>query len=334
VELTIGSAIFLTLLATFLFAFWYQALKHLGEYPLAGFVMWLYISSFITILAACRVLGAHDMPEGIFREIQGKELAAFGVCLGGAAMTYGLIVSLIHMKEYGMIANQAISGTAGAILGVILTFVVGGLSPDVSLTMVLAAAAVLIGASVILQYSRMIKTGDRKKQGENESQQNMESLKKQNKMLIFSNILMMGYSIAYMLGTRSELHPKGFPALLCVLLLAIGSLFAALSYAAVSLTTHHQWRQALIPPNRIPIYMALGAGICHYGGNLMQIYALPLLSAPVSNLLLKTSSLWTYLWGVVYGEYKGAVLKSKIFLAAGIGAYAVGILLLTYALYC
>ena len=75
--------------------------------------------------------------------------------------------------------------------------------------------------------------------------------------------------------------------------------------------------------------MALGAGICHYGGNLMQIYALPLLSAPVSNLLLKTSSLWTYLWGVVYGEYKGA-----IFLAAGIGAYAVGILLLTYALYC
>ena len=49
---------------------------------------------------------------------------------------------------------------------------------------------------------------------------------------------------------------------------------------------------------------ALGAGICHYGGNLMQIYALPLLSAPVSNLLLKTSSLWTYLWGVVYGEYK------------------------------
>ena len=40
------------------------------------------------------------------------------------------------------------------------------------------------------------------------------------------------------------------------------------------------------------------------------------------------------LWGVVYGEYKGAVLKSKIFLAAGIGAYAVGILLLTYALYC
>ena len=69
-ELTIGSAIFLTLLATFLFAFWYQALKHLGEYPLAGFVMWLYISSFITILAACRVLGAHDMPAyfGRFRE--------------------------------------------------------------------------------------------------------------------------------------------------------------------------------------------------------------------------------------------------------------------------
>jgi len=65
----------------------------------------------------------------------------------------------------------------------------------------------------------------------------------------------------------------------------------------------------------------------------MQIYALPLLSAPVSNLLLKTSSLWTYLWGVVYGEYKGAIRKSKLYLALGIGAYAVGIVILTYALY-
>lgn len=334
VELTIGSAVCLTLAATFLFAFWYQALKHLGDYPLAGFVMWLYISSFITILGACRVLGSRDMPQGIWYELQGKYPAAFGVCLGGAAMTYGLIVSLIHMKEYGMIANQAISGTAGAIFGVILTFVVGGLSPNVSLVMVLAAAVVLIGASVVLQYSGMIKSGDSPEQINQQNGITVESLKKQNKMLIFSNILSMGYSVAYMLGTRSELHPKGFPALLCVLLLSIGSLFAAFSYAAVSLTKHHQWKRAILPPNRLPIYMALGAGICHYGGNLMQIYALPLLSAPVSNLLLKTSSLWTYLWGIVYGEYKGAELKSKLFLGAGISAYAVGIMILTYALYC
>lgn len=333
-ELTIGTAIFLTLTATFLFAFWYQALKHLGDYPLAGFVMWLYISSFITILTANKVLGAHDMPSGIAAELAGKELAAVGVCLGGAAMTYGLIVSLIHMKEFGMIANQAISGTAGAILGLILTFVVGGLSKDVSLFLVILSAAVLIGASAVLQYSSVIKEGMVKEQKEEVTAEKMASLKKQNRMLIFSNVLMMGYSIAYMLGTRSELHPNGFPALLCVLLLSVGSLFAALSYAAVSLTRTHQWRKALLPPNKLPILMALGAGMCHYGGNLMQIYALPLLSAPVSNLLLKTSSLWTYLWGVLYGEYRGAILKSKLYLAAGIGAYAVGILILTYALYC
>lgn len=333
-ELTIGTAVFLTIAATFLFAFWYQALKHLGEYPLAGFVMWLYISSFLTILAACKVLGAGDMPLGIRAELAGKGWAAVGVCLGGAAMTYGLIVSLIHMKEYGMIANQAISGTLGAILGLVLTFVVGGLSKDVSLALVLLSAVVLIGASAILQYSSVIKNGVIKEQKEEETAEKVASLKKQNWMLVFSNILTLGYSVAYMLGTRSDLHPKGFPALLCVLLLSIGSLAAALSYAAVSLTRHHQWHVALLPPNKLPILMALGAGVCHYGGNLMQIYALPLLSAPVSNLLLKTSSLWTYLWGVLYGEYKGAIFKSKCFLTAGILAYAVGIIILTYALYC
>lgn len=333
-ELTIGTAVFLTISATFLFAFWYQALKHLGEYPLAGFVMWLYISSFLTILAACKVLGAGDMPLGIRAELAGKGWAAVGVCLGGAAMTYGLIVSLIHMKEYGMIANQAISGTLGAILGLVLTFVVGGLSKDVSLALVLLSAVVLIGASAILQYSSVIKNGVIKEQKEEETAEKVASLKKQNWMLVFSNILTLGYSVAYMLGTRSDLHPKGFPALLCVLLLSIGSLAAALSYAAVSLTRHHQWHVAFLPPNKLPILMALGAGVCHYGGNLMQIYALPLLSAPVSNLLLKTSSLWTYLWGVLYGEYKGAIFKSKCFLTAGILAYAVGIIILTYALYC
>ena len=333
VNLTIGTAIFLTLTATFLFAFWYQALKHLGDYPLAGFVMWLYISSFLTILAANKALGVRDMPAGIGAELAGKGLAAFGVCLGGAAMTYGLIVSLIHMKEFGMIANQAISGTVGAILGLVLTFVVGGLSKNVSLFLVLLSAVVLIGASAILQYSSVIKEGVIKEQKQKVTAEKLGSLKKQNRMLIFSNVLMLGYSVAYMLGTKSDLHPNGFPALLCVLLLSIGSLFAALSYAAVSLTRNHQWRQAILPPNKLPILMALGAGICHYGGNLMQIYALPLLSAPVSNLLLKTSSLWTYLWGVVYGEYKGAIRKSKLYLALGIGAYAVGIVILTYALY-
>lgn len=333
-QLTIGTAVFLTISATFLFAFWYQSLKHLGEYPLAGFVMWLYISSFLTILAACKVLGAGAMPQGIRAELAGKGWAAAGVCLGGAAMTYGLIISLIHMKEYGMIANQAISGTLGAILGLVLTFVVGGLSNDISLTLVLLSAAVLIGASAILQYSSVIKNGEIREQREEETAEKVASLKKQNWMLVFSNILTLGYSVAYMLGTRSDLHPGGFPALLCVLLLSIGSLAAALSYASVSLTIHQQWHAALLPPNKLPILMALGAGVCHYGGNLMQIYALPLLSAPVSNLLLKTSSLWTYLWGVLYGEYKGAIFKSKFFLTAGIFAYAVGIIILTYALYC
>lgn len=332
-ELTVGGGIFLTLLATFLFAFWYQALKHLGTYPLAGFVMWLYISSFLTILIACQVLGRHDMPNGLLAELSGKGWSAAGVCLGGACMTYGLIISLIHMKEYGMIANQAISGTVGAIFGLALTFVVGGLSKDVSITLVLLSAAVLIGASAVLQYSSMIKDGMIREQKQEETKGKMASLKKQNRMLIASNLLMLGYSVAYMLGTRSELHPNGFPALLCVLLLSIGSLGAALSYAAVSLTRHRQWSVAVLPPGKLPVLLALGAGICHYGGNLMQIYSLPLLSAPVSNLLLKTSSLWTYLWGVVYGEYKGAILKSKLYLAAGIAFYAVGIVILTYALY-
>lgn len=152
-------------------------------------------------------------------------------------------------------------------------------------------------------------------------------------MLVLSNLLLMGYSVAYMLGTRSALHPGGFPALLCVLLLATGSLLAALSYAAVSLTRSRRWKIALAPKNKLPILLGLGAGFCHYGGTILQIYSLPLLSAPVSALLTKTSSLWTYMWGIVYGEYKGTSARVKKILAVGILVFVIGIVMLTFALY-
>lgn len=341
-EMTITSAVFATLLAAFLFASWYQCLKHLGDYPLAGFVLWLYISSFITILIAVNLLKG-DMPNGIMAELEGKGLMALGVMLGGTSMTWGLIVSLNHMKKFGMVANMAIMGTVGSIVGLAVTFIVGGLSPSVSLPLVLVSAAVLLIASFITQYSTTIKaidtlpnfSEDKKSNGLEVADEDItkELLIKQNLMLIGSTVLTTGYSIAYMLGTRSQLHPNGFPPILCVFLLATGSLIGAVSYSSVSLTRNKQWKIALNPDNKLPIILAVISGVCHYGGNLLTIYSLPLLSAPVSNLLQRTSGIWTYFWGLAYGEYNGASRKSKVYLAIGVGIYILGTVMLTSGLY-
>lgn len=158
---TMTGAIVATLVASFMFALWYQALKHLEEYPLAGFVMWLYISSYATVWIAVAALGKKDIPAGILAELAGKGWQALGVVVGGACMTLGLIISLIHMKDNGMIANQAIAGSVASIFGLILNFVVGGLAENVSLLMVVASAAVLLVASAIIQQSSVVKYAEK-----------------------------------------------------------------------------------------------------------------------------------------------------------------------------
>jgi drug/metabolite transporter (DMT)-like permease len=337
VNLTTGGAVAATLFANFLFAFWYQGLKHLGKYPLAGFTLWLYISSFITMCLALIVLGPNDMPNGIGAELHGRWGLAAVVATGGMVMTIGLIVSLIHMKNNGMVANQAITGFLGSIVNLVLTFVVGGLPERISLKLVLLSAAVLLVASIICQYSttikdtKVIKSG--KEAGKRQGRQGSDSLIKQNIVLIISMILLTGYSVSYMVGTRTELRPDAFPPLLCVFILSIGSLLGAVSYGLIVLIPSGKFREVFFPGKKLPIFLGLGSGICHYGGNLLLIYALPLVSAPVSMLLSKTSSIWTYAWGIVYGEYKGASIKSKITLIAGIVGYIIGVLMLTNTLY-
>lgn len=333
-ELTIAQAILATLFASFLFAFWYQSLNHLGEFPLAGFIFWLYVGSYITVWVAVLLLGKTDLPNGILFELDGKIGMALIVIGGGICMTSGLIMSLVHMKANGMIANQAIAGSIGSILNLVVTFVVGGLTPGLSLPLVILAAVIILIASFVIQHSTILKYREQgidiTSRDVDDDEDKPDSVIKQNLMLLISNVLTIGYSLAYMLGTRSVNNPEGFHPLLATLLLATGSLIAAVSYSFVSLSRSRQLRMIFSPKYIKQISMGLGAGLCHYGGTVLQIYSLPVLSAPVSALLVRTSSVWTFIWGIVYGEYKGAKRKVKQWLFWGILLYIVGTVFLTW----
>lgn len=332
--MSVPVAIVATLIAAFMFALWYQFLNHLKQFPLPGFVFWLYISAYITVWVAVLFLGRRDLPNGIMAELEGKYGLALLCVFGGICMTSGLIISLIHMKANGMVANQAIAGSIGSILGLIVTFVVGGLAPGIPLSGVLIASAVIILASIVIQQSSIYKYRERgidlTSRDIDRDKSMPDSIMKQNLMLVLSNVLSIGYSIAFMLGTRSVNHPNGFPPLLVVLLLCTGSLLAAVTYALISLGRSGQLKVLFKPEFKFPIALGLIAGFCHYGGTILQIYALPPLSAPVSSLLIRTSSVWTFFWGILYGEYKGASKKVIQWLAAGIALYLIGTVYLTY----
>ena len=78
----------------------------------------------------------------------------------------------------------------------------------------------------------------------------------------------------------------------------------------------------------MPLLLSAISACCHYGGNMLSIYAMPVLSATMSFLFGKTSSVWTYFWGFYYKEFQGAKKKTLLLLLFGIGLYfgAIGLL--------
>ncbi len=210
--MSVPVAIVATLIAAFMFALWYQFLNHLKQFPLPGFVFWLYISAYVTVWVAVLSLGGRDLPNGIMAELEGKYGLALLCIFGGICMTSGLIISLIHMKANGMVANQAIAGSIGSILGLIVTFVVGGLAPGIPLSGVLIASAVIILASIVIQQSSIYKFRERgidlTSRDIDQDKSMPDSILKQNLMLVLSNVLSIGYSIAFIFRIRANPVPE------------------------------------------------------------------------------------------------------------------------------
>jgi hypothetical protein len=55
---------------------------------------------------------------------------------------------------------------------------------------------------------------------------------------------------------------------------------------------------------------------------------MPGLTATLSFLYGRSSSLWTYFWGMFYGEFAGAKRKTLVVLSVGLSMYFVGMALI------
>jgi hypothetical protein len=75
------------------------------------------------------------------------------------------------------------------------------------------------------------------------------------------------------------------------------------------------------------------AGFAHFGGNNIHTFTTRNLSAVVSWPLGFTAGLWTSMWGLVYGEYRGSPLRAYFLLAGGMVCYLVGALLIAMLVY-
>jgi hypothetical protein len=106
-------------------------------------------------------------------------------------------------------------------------------------------------------------------------------------------------------------------------LLASGAFTGSLVNSGIALTRSHQWGRLRTAGFKIHKF-GIWAGLFHYGGNIMAAFSVSFLSAAVAYPLGITAGLWTQLWGLAYGEFKGSPRAAYVALFAGLALYILG----------
>ena len=105
--------------------------------------------------------------------------------------------------------------------------------------------------------------------------------------------------------------------------LCTGAFIGAVAICGTILTMKRQWHVFWTNGMNIHIFGIL-SGVAHYGGNIIHTFATRNLSSVVSWPLGITAGLWTQMWGLVYGEFKGSPKITYVYLFVGIFCYLIG----------
>ena len=323
-------AVAITLLSAAMWGSWMQVIKRRGTYPIEGIAFWMFPFSFVMTGAITLLLSIWFLPEGIL--VASREHAAVipEILLGGAMLSCGVYFGLAGMGKLGMLRVTTLSGTMTCILGVVTSIAKEGLpSHPWALPLVLISSATLILASVLCAVSFQMCERDRLVQSESkpagERQRGGITLSMLACILLYA-VLSNGWSMGTATGATD-----GMPALLIGFYMAAGSALGILLLCGIVFTRRNMWKTVLcVHAEKKPLLLGLLAAVGYYGGNLLSIYTMSVLSVTLSFLFGRSYSIWTYLWSFYYGEYRGARRKTILVLSGGLLLYlcAIGLLFL------
>ena len=77
------------------------------------------------------------------------------------------------------------------------------------------------------------------------------------------------------------------------------------------------------------LVLASVAAFCHFGGNVLHAVFAPVVSVAIATVIGNSYHCWSYIWGLLYGEFKGTGKKTKGILFGGILLFVSGVILLS-----
>jgi len=323
-ELSTTIAVAMSLTAAFMWGSWLISLKYLGDYPLDGFFVTQFITSFIFVWSVGFTL---DGPAllGNIRQVYATDPSRVVVTLVcGVMYVIGMRLSLFVVKTIGLSLSQPIGSSVNILGGTLVAALVGGVPARLSPLKIALVVILLVGAVTASMISGKLHTKNRE-QSEYKSGLNytMKDLWRALGLALFAAAFIPAYTIGISYGLHSITQPNGLAVLPFMALLVSGAFTGAMLGSGLLLTINKQWSIIFHAPMSVHKFGII-SGLFHYGGNIIHTFATASLSSVVSWPLGITASLWTQLWGLVYGELRGAPCRAYLALFLSIAFYLLG----------
>ncbi len=330
-QMSAGVAVSLSLLAAFMWGSWFVSLKYLGDYPLDGFYITLFTTSFFFVWGVGLVFDG----EALFRNL--RDVWAISpdrvwvTLLCGMLYVFGMRLSLWVMKTIGLSLAQPIQSSINILVGTFVAGYVGGVPQNLNVARLALACVVLVGAVLAsLQAGRMRLQAQQQNELQSDLRFTGNQLWRALGILLLASLFTPAYTFGLSYGLRSVTQPMGLAVLPFMAMLVTGAYLGSWLTSGVLLTVHRLWHVVFSAPWSIHKWGVI-SGLAHYGGNIIHTFATAHLSSVVTWPLGVTAGLWTQFWGLMYGEFRGSSRATYAMLFVGIALYLAGVFLVATA---
>lgn len=322
-QLSTGTATILALTAAFMWGTWFISLKYLGDYPLDGYFVTLFTTSFVFVWTVGLLIDRGALFQNIidvWRQDPSRILVTY-IC--GIIYVAGMRFSLTVLRNIGLSLAQPIQSAVGILSSLTVTVVVGGVPPGVSIPRLLIATFILILAVLSSMLAGRIRSQAQSRQPQNGQYVPMSAVWRSLALVLLASVLTPAYPFALSYGLHSTTQANGMAVLPFMATLVSGAFTGSLLTSGLALTRSHQWHRVWSAGFKIHKF-GIWSGLFHYGGNIIHTFAASFLSAAIAFPLGITSGLWTQMWGLIYGEFKGSPPKAYAALFGGVILYVIG----------
>ena len=311
---------------TLLWGSWFQTVMHIKNFPVDAFITLMYAISVPIVWIPIVLFENTLIPNGVFTELSGNVKLAVSVILCGFVFGIAMQMHLTIVKKVGLILSTSVSATCAILGGIIVSIIFAGVPQGVSIPLIIIASILLICATITCQYA-----GYRHDKTHIEKHRTSSRLKDILMLAFINLILMSSYPLANSLGIQTDLQPNAFSPMTCMGLVVIGAFLGALSITIYKMRSHTVplFKQLEISYKKLCILAGIAA-LCHFGGNILHAIFAPVISVTIATAMGNSYHVWSYFWGLLYGEFKGATLKTYGILGLGVLMFLTGVLLLSW----